>query len=882
MKNYSHISYRYLENSKKRSILTCIGIILSVALICAIGTLIVSYRENDMEQTKKDKGEFHVVFEGVSENKVRKIEGHLDSERVGVLREIGKSKIYEANPGDINVKDMPMYKYIDIVSYDKKAMEMLPLSLKEGNLPKNENEITIEEWALEYIPNHPKVGDKITLPLGEFTRKTIEHSKKYDEEECITEENFGDGSNYKYDEMEKKTFVLSGILDSRFYSQYNIRAKAITSPTLDITSKGKCNAYVYVNKKKNIEKYIDEVKLDMILSGNKENMKVDFNYDLLNFEGRGIDKEYNTTVFLIVALIIFIIVMSTIMVIYNIFQMSVMDRIRQFGILSSIGATPKQIRKIVYKEAGVLGFISIPIGLLSGVAAMNIVFYIIKKILSGNIDFEFKVVASPYVFIISIVIALITIYISCVKPAFIASKISPLDAIKSNFGIKTEKVRKVKTNILMEKIFKIEGNIAYKNIKKNKRRFLVTISSTIVSIVLFIAFSFMMSMGSTMDSVKKQSYRDYELRKVPESNKNSGFSQKDYITIKNIRGVENVYRIFESRDYVISVHKELITPEYRKILNERNPQTSKEKNENIPLLLKGYGREELKLCKNKLLKGNVSEEELKNQKGVLLVQNGSVFNTKSDKASVINFTNFKVGDKIQICKTSSEGKEITKGSFKVLGILRETPIGDAKSDNGEIYAVTTEELFKDMTKDKTFYSMHILVDGKAERKNITAQLKKFADTSKKIILADTKEKLENIKKESIIQGIFLYGFVAVITIIGSLNIINTIETNLILRKRELAAMQAIGMSSKQVNKMIYLEGGIYGIISSTFGGVIGTTLTYVIYRIFSRVREVKWSVPWKYIIIAAIGAIIISLLSAYFPLRKIKKESIVDNIRMEE
>lgn len=881
MKNYSHISYRYLENNRKRSILTCIGIILSVALICAMGTLVVSYRENDMERTKREIGNFHVVFEGISEEKLRKIKSHLDSEKVGVLREIGKSKIYEANPKDINVKGMPIYKYIDIVSYDKKAMEMLPLSLKEGNLPKNENEIAIEQWALEYISNNPKVGDKITLPLGEFTKKNTEGSTMDNEEESL-EEDFGDGSNYKYDEKEKRTFILSGIIDSKFYSQYNTRAKAITIPILDRSLKSKYNAYVYVNAKKNIEKYIDEVKLDMFLSGNNENMKVDFNYVLLNFEGRGIDKDYNKTIFLIAAFIIFIIIISTIMVIYNIFQMSVMDRIRQVGILRSIGATPKQIRKIVYKEAGVLSFISIPIGLLSGVIAMYIVFYIIKKILFGTKALEFKVVVSPYVFIISTAIALITIYVSCVKPAFMASKVSPLDAIKSNFRTKTKRVKKVRANILIKNIFKVEGEIAYKNIKKNKRRFLVTISSTIISIVLFIVFSFIMSIGNTVDSVKKQSYRDYELMKIPESNKNSGFSKKDYMSIQNIKGVEKIYRIFGSRDYEISVHKELITPEYRRILNSRNGQTSKEKNESIPLFLKGYDSEQLELCKNKLLKGSVSEEDINNEKGVLLIQNGSISNPKSNKISVINFTNFKVGDEIEIFKTSGAGKEKVNKKLKVLGILQGAPIGDAKSDNGEIYAITTEELFKDITEDETFYSMHILVDEKADRKNITEKLKMFADESKRINLLDTKETLENKKKQSLIVGIFLYGFVAVITLISSLNIINTIGTNLILRKRELAALQAIGMTSRQINKMIYLEGGLYGIISSILGGVIGTVLTYVLDRILGEVREIKWSVPWKYIIIAAAGAIAISLLSAYFPLNRIKKESIIDNIRMEE
>ncbi|WP_138203106.1 ABC transporter permease [Haloimpatiens lingqiaonensis] len=864
MKSYLDITKRYLKNQKKRTILTSVGIILSVALICAVGTLLVSFRQSEIESIKKNEADYHVMFKDVGYDEINKIKNHVDTDKVGIVGELGKSKIYQATKQEVEEEAMPQYKYIEIEAVDKEALNMLPTELKEGRIPKNSNEIAIEEWALEYLPKGIKVGDKITLDLGGF----LEKKNPSKEEEGVPIER-------EYREGVKKDFILTGIISDKFYSQYNERARGLTFID-DYQKDKKYNAFTQVKKKKDVEKYVKEIMSNLKLSSDeKEDEKVNYNHYLLTLEGRSKDKNINKSMFTIVAFIVSIIIVCTILVIYNIFQISVIERIKQFGILRSMGATPKQIRKIVFREASVLSLVSIPIGLISGIFAMKILFIVIKMILGDMINIEFITVVSPKVLIISSLVALLTVYISSIKPALTASRISPLEAIRNNLGNKKGKVRRIKSNFLVNKIFKVEGEIAYKNIKLNRKRFIVTIGSMIISIVLFIVFGSMLDFGEEFNSFKKHSYQDYTLSIQAPTNK--GFSDKEYEKVKSITGVDKVYRLFEDNNYFTEVSKEKVNKIY---LNNRHDQEEKGKNAKVFTTFKGFDNEQLKLCKEKLVSGKIDEKIMNDERGVLVVQNSVVYDEKAKKTSMINITDFKVGDEIEIGKYGGTNSNNTN-KVKVVGILKESPIGKFVPDGG-IVVITTEKLFKEIKKDNTYHSMDIILDKNADRDSVTKSLKEFVKADKRVSFMDTKEMLENMRKSDLIMKIFLYGFITVIALISSLNIVNTISTNLMLRKREIAALEAIGMTAKQVKKMVYLEGVLYGIISAILGSFIGSGLSYALGKMIGNIRGFQWTIPWKFIGIAAAGAMLIALISSYFPLRRIKNESLIENIRMEE
>lgn len=868
MKSYLDITKRYLKNQKKRTILTSVGIILSVALICAVGTLLVSFKQSEIESVKKDEANYHVKFGNIDYNEIKKIKAHMDTEKIGIVGDLGESKIYEATKEEVEEEQIPKYKYIEIEEVDKEALDMLPTKLKEGRLPKNSNEIAIQQWALEYLPKGTKIGDKITLDLGRFLEK--ENASKKEEEKK---------AERKYKEGIKKDFILTGIIEDKYYSQYNEAARGITF--IDKYKKdGKYNVYTQVNEKKDIKKYVSEVKGNLSLSkSEKDNLNVEYNSYLLTLEGRGLNDVTNDALIEIVAFVIFIIVICTILVIYNIFQISVIERIKQFGILRSMGATPKQIRRVVFKEAAVLSLVSIPIGLVSGIFAMKILFIVITKILGDMIEIEFITVVSPKVLVISSLVALVTVYISSIKPALTASKISPLEAIRNNLGKKKGKIRRVKSNLLVKKVFKVEGEIAYKNIKINRKRFVVTISSMVISIVLFIVFGSMMSFGEEFSKFKEFSYQDYSLSK--QATRNKGFSNKDYEKVKSIKGVNKVHRLFIDQNYSTEIPKEKVNEIYIKSLHEDLPNENKKaKNIKVATEFRGFDSEQLKLCKEKLISGEINEESMNKERGVLIVQNSVVYDEKAKKTSMINISNLKVGDEIKIGENKGENSNINN-KVKVVGILKESPIGKFVP-NGAMYVIATENLFKEIGKDNSFHYMDIILDKNADRESVTKSLKEFTKEDKRISLADTKEMLEGMRRTNLTMKIFLYGFVSVIALISSLNIVNTISTNLMLRKREIAALEAIGMTGKQVKKMVYLEGVLYGIISAIIGALIGSGLSYYLGKMIGNVRGFQWTIPWNFIIVAIVGCMLIALISSYFPLRRIKNESLIDNIRMEE
>ncbi|WP_035291484.1 ABC transporter permease [Clostridium sp. KNHs214] len=864
MKSYLDITRRYLKNQKKRTILTSVGIILSVALICAVGTLLVSFKQSEIEAVKRDDANYHVMFGNVNYEQIKKIKTHMDTEKIGITSEAGESKIYESTKEELQEPGIPKYKYIQIQELDKEALNMLPTKLKEGKLPTKSNEIVLEQWALEYLPKGVKIGDKITLDLGRFLEKENASKKKEGEE-----------SEKKYKEGIKKDFILTGIIEDKYYSQYNEVARGITF--IDNYGKDKkYNIFTQVNEKKDIEKYVSEVKENLNLSSkDKDKLDVKYNNYLLTLEGRSKDKGMDKSLFNIAAFIISIIVICTILVIYNIFQISVIERIKQFGILRSMGATPKQIRRIVFKEAVVLSGISIPIGLVSGIFAMKILFIVIRRILNDMLNVELIIMVSPKVVIISSLIALVTVYISSIKPALTASKISPLEAIRNNLSNKKRKMRRVKSNLLVKKIFKVEGEIAYKNIKINRKRFVVTISSMVISIVLFILFGSMLHFEEKFNSFKEYSYKDYTLSKHGPINK--GFSEKDYEKVKSIKGVDKVYRLFTDGNYFTEIPKEKVNE-----IRIKNLSNEDKKGKNIKMRaeFKGFDSEQLKLCKEKLISGKINEELMNKDRGVLIVQNSVVYDKDAKKTSMINISDLKVGDEIKIGEDKGE-KSNVNNKAKVVGILKESPMGKFVPDDS-IYVIATEELFKKIQKDNSFEYMDVILDKNADRDSVTKNLKEFTKGDKRISLMDTKEVLEGMRRTTLTMKIFLYGFITVIALISSLNIANTISTNLMLRKREIAALEAIGMAGKQVKKMVYLEGVLYGIISAILGSLIGSGLSYYLGKMIGNIRGFQWTIPWNFISIAAAGSMLIALISSYFPLRRIKNESLIDNIRMEE
>lgn len=873
IKNYKQITYRYLKVQKKRTILTIIGIILSVALITAIGTMVMSMRDAAIKDVIKRMGDYHAIFTDVPSDKIDKITKNVEVEKSGITKPDGYAPLRETTEEERR-EDIPIpYKYLSVRGYDKESLDILPYKVKEGRFPVSSDEIVLEKLLLEYFPKKPKVGDRIVLSLGK--RMMV---KGEDGKETVEPQYLNGGFDYsdlgeRFEKEEEKEYTVVGIMESdNVWHESYIYDTIVGLDKKDL----KDNNYDIYVRFSSVNKARDKAeKIAKNIGLSEENIQ--YNDNLLELSAQSPSKALNNALVQMLIFIIALVIVATVAVIYNSFNISVLERISQFGLLRSVGSTPKQIRDMVFKEATLLSAIGIPIGLFCGVLAMKIVLYIISLI---KFDFvaDFEIVISPIVFLISSILGLVTVYLSAYGPAKKAGKISPLDAVRNTGGFKKETFNKVKSSKLIRKLFGMEGELAYKNLRRNRKRFVITVFSMVISIVLFISFSSFSNYIFSIGAVSDDEVGNFFIYSPGDLDLNS--------ISKELKNMEDVKRVYKSSIGFVDalVEDDAISPKLKELnegyYDEKRQGSTVVSNSNIMT----FGNDNMDALKPYLKDGTIDVEKLNSENGVLVVTTIPGYNEETNKGTIIEGFNFKIGDKILIWENLGDAPDGNLKEVKVMGILERGLLSNEfkYNLNGGLNIVSTEEMY-DKLKD-TDLDSQIYIEMEREGNNgpVREYLAELEEKDSNFHYVDYSEQAEEERKVNIIMNIFLYGFVAVIALISCVNIINTISTNLILRTRELAMIKAVGMAQKSVKKMVALESIYYGLIATIYGGIIGTGLSYVLYKIVMEIREFEWMIPWNSILISSIGAIAVALISAYLPLKRINNGNIIDKIKMEE
>lgn len=856
MKSYSEITGRYLKVQKKRTILTIIGIVLSVALITSIATMFKSFQDNRIRQVKGYSGDFHILFNSVNGGHIPYFKAHKDIKETGITRYDGASIIGKRKKSGRNVE-------LYVESYNKEMFELKNIKLSEGRLPQKEDEIILEPWAMEVL--NAKVGDKITLKLGEIIYPEDEGNGK--------EINYED---IKFKEKNSKEYIICGLIKE------SIQGNGISylSEESFLNKNEKYNIYANINLKKQAEvigkQIVEELNLD--------EDSIWYNEELLRVMLKSLDDSENRVVGLIAVFFIILVIVATISVIYNSFHMSVMERVSQFGILRSVGASKNQIKRIVMKEAMILAIISIPIGLVLGLVALKIVIMILGSLAFSMFE-GFEITINPIILLGSAVLGLITIYISSKGPAKLAAKVSPLEAIKNSGSVKKEDIKKAKSGIIAGKIFGIEGQVAYKNLRRNKTRFRITIFSMVISIVLFIVFN---SFAYDIKKVEKVAMAtEPEYRVMLSSDELEEITISKFCEdIEKIQGIDLVYKEIRESP-AIAIEKNKLNKEYED-LTETNFYNFDDGDYAFTYSpFYAYNSKSFEKSKKNIIAGEINEKKLNEENGVIIIQNAHI-KTKDKKRANINVTNYKVGDEISIIPSSITGdtdenllNHVGKIKVKVLGILEEDAVFENSWEWGSLRFISTEKVYKDIFGELRSNNLNIRTGKDVDHKVIKEKLESIANENNMYIL-DNVEAAKRDKSMMMQIMVFIYGFITVVTLISSINIINTINTNLLLRKRELATFKSIGMAEKQIKKMIVLESVYYAIIASFYGILMGMPLSYILYRLMSELRAYEWNIPWSSIVMAFIGAVLMVIIASMISLRKMNKINIMDSIRSEE
>lgn len=866
MNLYTSLTLRYLKENKRRTIVTIIGIILSTALICGIGNISVSLMDHKIRETIANDGEFHATFYDIKKDDISTITNSAGISKSALSESLGYAKLDKDDKYMIQIKE-----------YDENAFKGYQIKLKDGRFPSNDKEIVLSEESLK--KSNKKIGDSISFNIG----------KRVDEDGNSREGDLWAYENEKIINATKKDFKIVGTIEKPGV-EWNGSDAVVTGITyLDINNIDKnqdVNVSISVNKPTEIYEIAPKIAKNLGLklkdvSGDNYNNKqgihyenLSFNEHLLRLQGASVYSNINNSIYMIIIIVTVLVVICTIATVYNAFSISISERKKQFGILNSIGATKSQIIKLVFIEAFIVSVIAIPIGIVCGTISVDLVFRFIQRFFENSFiaDMNLRVVYNPYIIIGSILIVLITIGISAILPAITAAKISPLEAIKNSSNLK---IGKVKDSKIVRFIFKTEGVLAYKNLRRNKKKFRITLFSLIISVVIFISFSGFMKLFIKANQVQS-SQMNYDLYLYK-----NGFAEDDKFIneLKKVKGIEN-FSINNEYSIGTNVGENNINKGYKELIEKYF--TKENKNDevvyNFSNSLFFFPGDEA-ISKLKLKTGKFDKETAIKENGIIL-RNKSYYEEPGKKGDV-SLTNYKVGDIIdayEIGYDEKNDKEIIETvKLKVLATTEDLLPGQLSSSYMGLDFITYDEVGQKLGFNINKGRMYISTNKEENtRKAIKEIAEKYGYT-----VNDEIEYARKNEQSMMAMKVFVYGFVSVISLVSITNIVNTISTNINLRKRELAIIKSIGVTPSGFNKMIYLESLLYGALSLIYGIPIGMGITILMNKTLGDVINLGMVIPWNAIIISFVGIFIITFIASYIPMKKINKENIIDSIRQE-
>ena len=843
----NRLTIKNLRLNKKRTIVTIIGIILSTALMVGIGLLFSSFQDLMIRDTIGYNGKYEANY------------GDVDLNKLNNIKDKDFTYFYEKPIGFSKIESSNEYKpYMYITSVNKEYFD--ELKLIEGSFPKNENEAVISNHVITNGGLNYKVGDIVTFKYG---KRNIEGNGTLANSEFVDGEFLTNEGTH--------TYKIVGIVERSNFENYS--ACGYTAFTLDVNNdKGSVNLYVMFNKNKKIIKQSEELAKRL----NYDN-DINYNSTLLALYGESTYGNVMTTMVSMMMIMLALVSIGCIIVIYNSFAISVMERKKEFGLLSSIGATKRQLSHTVFFEAVFVGVIGIILGILGAYIGIGCVVLVINNLIGDMLEYKLYLVTNPLFIIIPVIFMIIVIGASAFIPSRRASKVSPIEAIRQNDDIKINK-KKIRTSKLVNKLFGIEGEIALKNIKRNKKKYRVTVVSLFISIVLFISFSSYMNYTlNTASSVMGEVPYDYQisyfgddpnndkeaLDKINEIVKSSDVKEYVSYSVSNLSIIGN----YTYSDEYLDFYKSAYGDDGIKALNNLKYQ-------NIYILV----LDDNSYNKYKKLIGLDKDSVilLNKFKGVSYGNNKRVnydipvINSGNINIKICNFDNDDDVDTTKYCNKKIDNIFVTNKSFDLI---------EEFSYMDYFKLIVNKKLYDSISDSSTHYTQfNIISDNTNNIDKLTKELDKYSNVN----YTNIKEAMKQANNLILVVKILMYGFISLVTLIGVTSVFNTISTSMALRKREFAVLRSIGLTNRGFNKILFFESLFFGMKSLIFAIPVSIGITVLIhYALADMVSISTIIIPWKYIIISIVSVFVIVLLTMMYSTSKIKKHNIIEQIREE-
>lgn len=815
----NELTVKSLKKNKRRTVLTIFGILLSVALITAITTFVSSMQGSLVDFAKKNSGNYHILVENVPKDKQKYLLHNEKAEKKIVIQTIGNAKPlslqYEEGVNEENATK------IKVRAVKKENFSDLGMILQSGKFPQSENEIVIPEHFRGDYTTKIRVGDKLKLNI--------------------------DGKEKEY-----TVSGISGMSAVEFHSEEGMLGCSLFTISDDEKISENIDVAMLMKNPKDTFAFREMLEKELGLH------ELQINNILLDFQGAVVNANVLVVLKVLAGMVIGIILLTSIFVIKNSFDISITERLKQYGMLVSVGATSKQIRKNVLFEGVILGIIAIPLGVLIGVGAIWCTLQVVMKILEGTSfgrEVELKMYVSVVAILIAVAIAIVMIYISSLIPAKKAQKVSPMEAIREAKDTKLE-AKKLRTSKLFRKVFGIEGEIARKNLKRSRKKYRTTVFSLFISIVLFLSSSSVRIYGQEMQNMKFAKM-DYNLIAHYDED-DLGKQGEIFRRASKVDGVKKaeIVKVWIGDPKNISFTK---TAEKSRGIEEF---TQEEKDKEAQYAFYSLSNETYKAFAKEL---GLSYEEVKD-KGILCDTSISFVRDEEDeKAKKTKYHELAV----------KEGEKLQFDGGEIEIVKRADRLPFTQNFYYGVNVIVSEEWMSH--RDFRYDGLYIdAEDTMKVRENMERITGKDGWT-----YMDFAEQARENNSINLIISIFLYGFVAVISIIGITNVFNTITTNVALRSREFATLRSVGMTDKEFKKMIWYESFLYGTKSLLYGVPVGLGLSYIFYRQFTNILEMSYIVPYQQVIICILFVFIIVCLTMQYAVKKVEKQNIIETIRSE-
>lgn len=927
MNIFNKVTLRSLRKNKTRTLVTIIGIILSTSLICAVSTSVSSFMDYMRRCIIYDNGSWHGSDDSADAAKVKDVMDSDEVDEITAARQIGYAEIGSENTSK---------PYLYILGTDNKFTDLMPVHLTSGRLPENENEILLPDHLLSNGGVKYSAGDTLELDIGDRIRDDFilgqsnpyyppgAKSDYYDSESEYEDE------NEEFVVREHRSYTVVGTYERpNFEDWYSPGYTALTvSDEKEMPEDALYNLYFTIKKPKDLYKFTEQ-----------HNISGSTNYQLLACMGISRYSDFTNVLYSVAAIIIILIIFGSVSLIYNAFAISVSERTKQFGLLSSVGATKKQLRRTVFFEAGTVSLLGIPAGILLGIAGIGVTLSFISEkfasiagMSSGNV--KMKLCISVASVVIAIVVALATVLISAWIPSKRATKISAVEAIRQNKDIKDRK-KPIKTPKFIGKLFGLPGILAHKYYKRSKKKYRATVVSLFMSIVLFIPSSAFT--GYLMDMAGNVFFTNgYDISYTPNNHNAENFDPDAVLnTLSNIESTDHAaYYVhynnkgaiddeyltedgknyFSGYDFVVMELYFVNDEEFLLLLDEYKLDKDQFMNPDEPVCLAWDTMTVFDPQKEKM----VTVDFLKNDKC-----RGTYSMRRKIEGYYYYSTDYntdpETGEDVVTCRYVMEDDPETfidipdEDAYIDINIRSEKTLDKRPffvNNSNCITFIYPYSAIDKLRSDDDFYNSdpdfkQIAVEHRDGAVSIVDETDYYYKFSYKIIaedhagcyasikdltnnrllpggdISDYAEMAESDRNLVSIVRVFSYGFIILISLIAAANVFNTISTNINLRRREFAMLRSIGMTGRDFTKMMNFECILYGVKSLIYGLPVSIVVTYLIYKGVNNGFEMHFHLPWKAIAIAVSSVMIVVFATMMYSMHKVRKDNPVDTLKNE-